>query len=275
VTIQNRTKLAIVIPTYNEADNIEKTIKSVKECFLPLNVDIQLIIVDDNSKDGTADIVRRLSRQDPHIDLVSRPAKLGLGSAYVDGFRWILQNNMQPDIVLQMDADLSHPPELLPKMVEVLSTQDNIDIVVASRYYQTGSTEDWPLYRKIISKGANRYARLILRMNLKDMTSGYRALRINVVEKLLSSKLSAKGYVYQIESIYIASKLGMKICEIPYKFHDRVRGKSKLGSKDIIDFVVTVLKLKLAKSLVNRTNGVPLPRTNIVGTSHPKRHLVK
>lgn len=272
MTTNSKTKVAIVIPTYNEADNIDKIIKSVKDCFLRLDVDIQFIIVDDNSKDGTADIVRDLSRHDSHIYLVSRPAKLGLGSAYVDGFRWILQNDTRPDIVLQMDADLSHPPELAPKMVEALGTHDNTEIIVASRYYQTGSTEDWPLYRKIISRGANWYARLILGMKLKDMTSGYRALRINAVKMLVSSRLSAKGYVYQIESLYIASKLGMQIREIPYIFHNRVCGESKLGSSDITDFFVTVLKLKLASSLIDQTNRIPLQTNNLTKHESSERH---
>jgi dolichol-phosphate mannosyltransferase len=253
VNDNSKTKLAIVIPTYNEADNICEAVSSVEECFLDHNVDVQIVVVDDNSNDGTADKVRDMVERHHNIYLLSRPAKLGLGSAYVDGFKWILQNDM-PDIVLQMDADLSHPPQLAPKMVEALNALNSTDILVASRYHQRGSTTDWPLYRKIISRGANSYARFVLGMNLKDMTSGYKALRIEAVKKLISSKLSGKGYVYQIESMYIASKLGMQIREIPYKFQDRVHGKSKLGLKDIVDFLLMVLKLKLANSLVEQTN---------------------
>ncbi len=209
-------KVAIVVPVYNEKDTILELIETVKDCSKGSNDEVNIIIVDDNSPDGTAIIIRELTTNDSHIHLICRPRKMGLGSAYLDAFRWIL-SNLTVDVVIQMDGDMSHPPHLLQKMIGVIKMGG--DVAIASRYSKNGGADNWPLHRKIISKGANLFVRLLLGVRIKDVTSGYKAFKINVIEGLLARKLSSKGYEYQIESIYIVSKMNKKIEEILSEFH--------------------------------------------------------
>ncbi len=242
-------QVAIVIPTYNEKENITKLIGNVRRAVSDKDVSLQFVIVDDNSPDGTADIVNELAIREPNIKLLSRSGKLGLGSAYLHGFNWILNNRNTDltDIVIQMDADLSHPPELIEKMIKPLSN-DEADVIVASRYSGGGSSENWPLHRKLISKVANLLSTSLLGIKVKDMTSGYRAFKLNVIRQLLSVQLSGKGYEYQIESLYAASKMGNKIKEIPFLFSNRIGGKSKLTIKDMIAFIGIIVNLKVKPS---------------------------
>ncbi|MFQ5941865.1 MAG: polyprenol monophosphomannose synthase [Nitrososphaerales archaeon] len=240
-------KVCVVIPSYNEKESITQLVNGIRNYFDGSEHIVNILIVDDNSPDGTAELVRSLSINDPSIHLISRPRKMGLGSAYTDAFEWIL-DNLAVDAVIQMDADLSHPPQLLPQMIQVL--QGGADAVVASRYSGQGGIDSWPLHRRIISKGANFYARTLLGVRIKDVTSGYRAFKINVIEQLLANRLSSKGYEYQVESIYIISNMNKNIEEVPFTFKNRREGKSKLTLKDIVRFAGIVLALRF-RSPVN------------------------
>jgi dolichol-phosphate mannosyltransferase len=248
-------QIAVVIPTYNERSNIVTLIPQIREAtkdVIYLSVDeesvsgirncIHIIVVDDSSSDGTADAVLALSEKDNNIHLIKRPGKLGLGSAYKDAFEWI-NNKLNAEIIIQMDADLSHPPNLLKKMIELVA-EGSADVVIASRYVGKGGTQNWPVHRKIISKGANWLAKSVLGIEVNDITSGYRAYNISSVRDLFSNNLSSSGYEYQIEVLHILSRLNKKIVELPFTFANRTEGKSKLETKDITHFASTVFKLK-------------------------------
>ncbi len=247
-------QFAIVIPTYNERSNIVKLVPQIraaieqlhgsqerKSANLPWNVHI--IVVDDNSSDGTADAVRLLSREDANLHLISRPGKMGLGSAYLDAFRWIT-NNFDASVIVQMDADLSHPPSLLGKMMKLVA-EGQADVAIASRYLEHGGTENWPAHRKIISKGANFLARFFLNIDVNDITSGYRAYSASCVREMLASNLSSSGYEYQIEALYVLARLRKRMVEVPFIFANRADGKSKLGMKDMMHFASEVVNLWL------------------------------
>ena len=251
-------QIAVVIPTYNERSNIVTLIPQIREAtkdVIYLSVDeesvsnirnrIHIIVVDDSSSDGTADAVLALSEKDNNIHLIKRPGKLGLGSAYKDAFEWI-NNKLNAEIIIQMDADLSHPPNLLKKMIELVAA-GSADVVIASRYIGKGGTQNWPVHRKIISKGANWLAKSVLGIKVNDITSGYRAYNISSVRDLFSNNLSSSGYEYQIEVLHILSRLNKKIVELPFTFANRTEGRSKLETKDITHFASTVFKLKFRR----------------------------
>ena len=182
----------------------------------------------DNSSDGTADAVIALSEKDSNIHLIKRPGKMGLGSAYKDAFGWI-NNKLGAEIIVQMDADLSHPPNLLTKMIELVAA-GSADAVIASRYLDKGGTQNWPVHRRVISRGANWLAKSVLGIKVNDITSGYRAYNVASVRDFLSSNLSSSGYEYQIEVLHILSRLDKKIVEIPFTFANRTEGEIKAGN---------------------------------------------
>jgi dolichol-phosphate mannosyltransferase len=227
-------KTVVIIPTYNERRNVEllipKLFDSIKDCHV--------LIVDDNSPDGTGEFLQGLNL--PNLHVLSRKSKLGLGSAYLDGFEWVM-DNLDPGIVIQMDADFSHDVKLLPKMAKLI--EDGYDLVVASRYVEGGGVEGWPVHRDMISKGANSLARMMLGLKVKDATSGFKAWSKRAIVNILESHLSSKGFEYQIESILVTSRASMKIIELPYTFVDRQTGKSKLSTKDMLAFAVSVLRM--------------------------------
>lgn len=242
-------RVTIVIPTYNERNNILPLIQNIKKSFAQTEAELRLVIVDDNSPDRTADIIKdEIAQGEETIDLIERPGKMGLGSAYADAFRWILRNNHNngdPEIIVQMDADLSHPPSLIIPMIEAIRTE-GVDLAIASRYTANGGVADgWPLHRRITSKGANALARTILGIKCKDVTSGFRAYRRNLVERLMANRLSSKGYEFQVETLYIASKLTANIIEVPFLFKNRTKGESKLNLREIMRFLKTVITIRL------------------------------
>ena len=227
-------KTVIAIPTYDERKNIEllipKLFDTVKDCHV--------LIVDDNSPDGTGEFIRSLKL--PKLHLLSRKSKLGLGSAYLDGFKWIMEK-IDPDIIIQMDADFSHDVKLLPKMSKLI--EDGYDLVVASRYVEGGGVKGWPFHRDMISKGANSLTRVMLGLKIKDATSGFKAWSKRAIQNILESHLSSKGFEYQIESILVTSRANMKMIEVPYTFVDRQTGKSKLSSKDMMAFALSIFRM--------------------------------
>lgn len=228
-------KTIIVIPTFNEAQNIAKLVTKIFNLIIPK---LEVLIVDDKSPDGTAEIVKRLQKQFP-IHLIERPGKLGLGSAYIEGFKKALE--LGADHILEMDADLSHDPEDIPRILEAIK---NSDLAIGSRKISGGKIIGWGWIRKFMSNGAMWFSRLILGLTVKDVTAGFRCYRRQVLETIELDKIKSNGYAFQEEMLHRTQKAGFKITEIPVIFIDRQEGKSKLSKKDIIEFFITILKLK-------------------------------
>jgi len=229
---------SIIIPTYNERDNIGILINEIIKVKDDAGLILEVIVVDDNSYDGTVEVVEDLMEKYDCIKLLRRPRKMGLGSAYKDGFKL----STKP-IIVTMDADLSHDPKVLPSMVEPIHN-GQADIVLGSRYIEGGAIEGWPLKRRIISKGANFLARLILGLKVKDTTTGYRAYRREVFEQI--TKMSKRSYFdFQIEVLYLAKKYNWRVTEVPITFRDRSRGKSKFNIREVLKFAWALMSLRL------------------------------
>lgn len=227
----------IVIPTYNEQANIAEMIHAV----LSLPEQLHVLIIDDNSPDGTAKEVEQLKVKYPdRLFLQSRPGKLGLGTAYIAGFKWALKNNY--DYIVEMDADFSHKPSDLPRLLK--SCADGADVVIGSRYVKNGNVEDWPFNRIFISKGASLYVRMITGMPVKDTTAGFVCYKRKVLETIDLDKIKFIGYAFQIELKFAAWKCGFTLLEIPITFKDREKGISKMSSGIFKEAVYGVIKMK-------------------------------
>ena len=213
----------VVVPTYLEAENIEEYLTRVRAAMPEADV----LIVDDDSSDGTAELAEKVGAELGQIEVLRRGAKQGLGVAYRAGFALGLERGY--DVVAQMDADLSHDPEVLPRLVGAL--RDGADIAVGSRYVPGGLIPHWPWYRRFLSRYGNLYASVLLRTGVADATSGYRAYKSDVLRAIDPSTTRATGYGFQIELAYRASKLGASIVEVPITFTDRMRGVSKMTLK--------------------------------------------
>ncbi len=227
----------VVIPTYNEADNVERLIEEVTQAV----EGIRVMIVDDNSPDGTSEIVRKIAEKNPDVLLETRPGKLGLGTAYVHGFKRAL-SIPDVDCVFGMDADFSHSPEYLPDFIEAMKEND---LVVGSRYLEGISVVNWPIRRLIISYFANTYARVITGLPLRDCTSGFCCYKREVLERINLDAVRARGYSFLVEMKYRAHKLGFRIGEVPIIFFERRSGQTKMSKFDILEAVFTVWKLRL------------------------------
>ena len=218
-------KITMVIPTYNESENLPKLVKDV--LALPLE-DIHILIVDDNSPDGTGDLAEKLRKEyNDRVHCLHRAGKLGLGSAYREGFKMAMEEGA--DYIGQMDADFSHPVDKIPLMVKELA---NADLVIGSRYVKGGKLdENWPFYRKWLSGFGNAYARIILGLPNRDVTGGYKLWKKETLAAMPMDTIKSNGYVFQVEMNYVASKMGFKIVEIPIYFQERTMGKSKMNLK--------------------------------------------
>ena len=233
-------KIGVILPTYCEVQNIQRIIAEIQA--LPLNAAI--LVIDDSSSDGTADAVRSLQAKYPNLLLLVRPQKNGLGSAITDGFRTFLSLRNVPDFVVTMDADYSHNPADLPRLISNMS--ESCDLAIGSRYCAGGKTEGWPFTRKIISSGANAIARGVLGLKLHDCTSGYRCYSTNFLNKTIGY-LHSQTYDIQIETVKQAHMQGFKIREVPILFVNRKQGKSKLNIREIENYVSYIFKT-VAKS---------------------------
>ena len=216
-------KITIIMPTYNEAENLPKMAEALFN--LPLD-DLNLLVVDDNSADGTGDIAEKLAKKYPgKLSIIHREGKLGLGSAYIRGFKHLLAGDS--DVIGQMDADFSHPPE---KIVELLVALKDCDVAVGSRYIPGGSLdENWPLWRKSLSSFANFYARTILGLPIKDTTGAFRLIKRDALKKLPLDRIRSNGYVFQVELAYLKHKHGLSFKEVPIHFKEREFGASKMS----------------------------------------------
>jgi len=213
-------KTVICLPTYNEARNIVKITENILE-ILPR---VSILVIDDNSPDGTGAIAEQMALKHPRISVLHRPRKEGLGKAYVSGFRAALK---RPEVrwIGQMDADLSHPPDRLPEM---LRAAEHADLVIGSRYVSGGGTENWNIIRKMISRFGSLYVRLWLRIPFHDLTGGFKIWRRELLEQILCCPISAHGYAFQVETTFLSAQHNARIVEIPILFTDRNVGKSKM-----------------------------------------------
>jgi dolichol-phosphate mannosyltransferase len=227
--------VGVILPTYCEAQNIQRLIKEIEN--LPLNTSI--LVIDDSSPDGTADAVKELQQKYPNILLLVRPKKSGLGSAITDGFRTFLSLQCVPQFVITMDADYSHNPKDMARLVS--SMNSGCDLAIGSRYCKDGKTAGWPLTRKIISRGANVIAHGVLGLRLHDCTSGYRCYSTSFLSKTIGY-LHSQTYDIQIETVKQAHSQGFKIQEVPILFVNRKQGKSKLSGKEIENYVSYIFK---------------------------------
>jgi dolichol-phosphate mannosyltransferase len=248
----------VVIPTYNERDNIAPLLGRILE--LPR---FRVLVVDDSSPDGTAGIVARIAAGEPRVGLLSRPAKLGLGTAYLDGFRRALAEGAS--YICEMDADFSHDPRYLPALLE--ATETRYDLTLGSRYIRGGGTTDWGAVRKIISRGGNIYARIILGLPVMDATGGFRCYRRRVLETLDLDSIRSNGYSFQIEMVYRTMQAGFRVGETPIIFPDRRVGRSKMSRRIVLEALLAVWRLRLSQPAT--TNRQPSP----VGgpTKEPRR----
>jgi len=229
-------KTFVVVPTYNERDNLEHLVDAI----LAQNDDIHILVVDDNSPDGTGEIADRLAAGNGRVHVMHRAGKLGLGSAYREGFRYALEHGAE--YVIEMDADFSHDPVMLPVFLDKIK---EYDVVVGSRYLHGVSVVNWPIRRLILSYCANVYTRMITGMKISDCTGGFKCFRRNVLESIHLDTVKSDGYSFQIEMNYRCVEKGFRVGEIPIIFIDRHAGVSKMSKKIVREAVVMVWKLKL------------------------------
>ena len=219
-------RVAVVIPTYNERANVETTAGRIRRAV----PDADLLIVDDNSPDGTGEIADKLAAEDSHIHVLHRTQKAGLGAAYIAGFRWALAEGY--DVLVEMDADGSHQPEELPLLLDALKSAD---LVLGSRWVAGGTVRNWPKSRELLSRGGNTYARLMLGIGLKDATGGYRAYRATTLRAIALDEVESQGYCFQIDLAMRAIRAGLRVVEVPITFVERVHGTSKMSRAIVVE----------------------------------------
>jgi len=229
----------VIFPTYNEKENIERMVRKV----LSLPGGFHILVVDDNSPDGTGEIVKGLIAEFPNkLFLQSRPGKLGLGTAYILGFKWALENDYQ--FIFEMDADFSHNPDDLIKLYEAC-VLEGYDLAIGSRYIRGVNVVNWPMGRVLLSYFASTYVRKITGMSIRDTTAGFKCFRRKVLEAINLDKIQFSGYAFQIEMKFLAWKLGFKIKEVSIIFMDRMEGQSKMSSGIVKEAMLGVIKLRL------------------------------
>ncbi|MFW5875442.1 MAG: polyprenol monophosphomannose synthase [Myxococcota bacterium] len=227
----------IITPTYEERDNVEPFLEGV----FGVVPEAHVLIVDDASPDGTGDLADAIAERDPRVHVMHRPGKLGIGSAYLDAFRWGLDRAY--DVLVEMDTDLSHDPVHLPAMLGAL--EEGADVVIGSRNVPGGGVEGWGLGRHLLSKGGSLYSRTLLGLHVRDLTSGYKAFRHEVLAALDLGQVASEGYSFQIELTFRAIRSGFRVAEVPIVFVDRRAGQSKMSRKIFAEAILMVPKLRL------------------------------
>jgi dolichol-phosphate mannosyltransferase len=239
-TVRSRTStVLVVLPTYNELENLERAVCAVRA------TGCDVLVVDDSSPDGTGELAARLAAADPGLDVLVRPGKLGLGSAYVTGFKCGLERGY--DLLVEMDADGSHRPEHLSSLIE--EARRTGGLVIGSRYIPGGQVTGWGWHRKLLSWGANVYCRALLGFDVRDCTSGYRCYPRAVLEAVGLDRVLSQGYSFQVEMVYRCLRCGFLVSEVPIHFEDRVAGKSKVSQGEVSRALWAVLRLRLRGSL--------------------------
>ncbi len=237
-------KILVIIPTYNEIDNIDKIIREIRA----VNAMIDILVVDDNSPDGTAKRIMEIKKSVPNLFIIEREGKLGLGTAYVAGFKYALAKGYR--YIFEMDADYSHDPKEIPNFLKAIN---DADLVIGSRYIKGVNVVNWPLSRLLLSYYANKYTHFVTGLPLADSTSGYKCFRREVLESINLDDIHSGGYSFQIEMNFKAWKKGFRLYEIPIIFIDRSIGKSKMSKKIVREAVLMVWKLKF-RSILGKLN---------------------
>ena len=229
----------LILPTYNEAENIEAIVAAAREHLGAAGIEHRVLIVDDGSPDGTGQIADRLAAEQHEVEVLHRPGKGGLGPAYLAGFARALEGGA--DLVLEMDSDFSHDPADLPRLV---AAAERADLVLGSRYVHGGGVADWGLLRRFVSRAGSAYAQMVLRVPVRDLTGGFKCFRRSVLERLDLDRVHANGYAFQIELTYRAARAGFTIEEVPIVFRDRRVGQSKMTPRIAIEAVWKVPSLR-------------------------------
>ncbi len=228
----------ICLPTYNELENLPLMVAAIHE-VVP---DIHILVIDDNSPDGTGPLADEIAGGDDRVHVLHRKAKEGLGRAYIAGFKWALKRGYER--IMEMDCDFSHQPRYLP---DFLAASKEFDLVLGSRYIPGGGTDDWSWSRRFISKSGNTYARMILGLPYKDLTGGFKLFNRRVLETIPLDDIMAGGYVFQIELTWRAVRRGFTVGEVPIEFPDRTRGDSKMNQGIVLEAMLNVWRLRLMK----------------------------
>ena len=230
-------RIAVIVPTYNERGNIESTAGRVRSAVPGADV----LIVDDNSPDGTGELADELAAGDSHIQVLHRTQKTGLGAAYIAGFRWALAEGY--DVLVEMDADGSHQPEELPLLLDALKSAD---LVLGSRWVAGGTVRNWPKSRELLSRGGNTYARLMLGIQLKDATGGYRAYRASALRAIPLDEIESQGYCFQVDLARRVLRAGLRVTEVPITFVERVNGTSKMSKTIVLEALLRITRWGVA-----------------------------
>ncbi|WP_421084091.1 polyprenol monophosphomannose synthase [Rothia nasimurium] len=231
-------RILTVIPTYNEKENLPIVVERLRKAV----PESHILVVDDNSPDGTGQLADEMAAADSNINVLHRTVKDGLGGAYLAGFDWGLTQGY--DVLVEMDADCSHQPEQLPLLIQGI--EGGADLAIGSRYVPGGKTKNWPVHRQILSRGANLYTRLILGTKIKDITAGYRAYTRDALQRLNLEGIDSKGYVFQVDLAWRSEQAGLKIVEVPITFVEREIGASKMDGNIIFDSMSKVTRWGLA-----------------------------
>ena len=232
-------KVTVIIPTYNEIENIDSILKAVR-ASVP---DAEILVVDDNSPDGTGQQAEKTAKEIGRVRVLHRPSKEGLGTAYRDAFKLVLDGDT--DVIITMDADFSHDPATIPLFLDAV--KNGAEIVVGSRYIKDGMSVNWPLHRLLLSKWGNRYTAFMLKINVHDCTTGFRALTVQSMRKIKVLSTVSQGYAFQTELLFLAARVGeVKIVEVPIIFHDRKYGKSKMNGRIIRESMLLVTRWGIA-----------------------------
>lgn len=232
--------LLVVLPTYNEYDNLKPMVEQVLSCNNGHDFSVSMVVVDDNSPDGTGRLADELKSANENLFVIHREGKLGLGTAYIAGYKFGINNGY--DYVMTMDADFSHDPKYIPDLVALM---ENKDLVIGSRYVPGGGIVNWDLKRRIISKGANTYAKLFLGIEANDCTAGFRCYRRELLSKIDLDKVYSSGYSFLIEMLYRCKRAGARVGESPIIFKDRVHGETKISRAEMKKALWTVLRFSL------------------------------
>lgn len=238
---ENQRELSVVIPTYNEAENIGPLILEIERVFQAYGINGEIIVVDDNSPDGTADVAKKYSERFDNIRVLVREAKSGLGYAYKEGFKAVSGR-----VVMEMDADFSHDPSDIPRIFQ--KCENGFDVVIGSRYVGGGRIIGWDFARRMVSFVANMLVNIFFRLDVKDNTSGFRAYKREVIEKILP-RVKCNSYDFQVEMLLRAKEQGFTLKEIPIIFRERAHGKSKLGKREFSSFIKMLLNETILKNL--------------------------
>ena len=243
-------RVLVVVPTYNEVENLEAVLDRLREAV----PEAHALVVDDGSPDGTGELAEKIAAGDDRVHVLHRPGKAGLGQAYVAGFRWGREHGY--DVLVEMDADGSHAPEELPRLLTALV---DADLVLGSRYVPGGGVVDWPAHRLLLSRGGNRYTRWALRLPLADATGGFRAVRGALLDRLPFDDVASQGYCFQVDWAWRAWREGARVTEVPITFRERVRGRSKMSGSIVGEALVRVTAWGLRDRLATRLPALVRP----------------